>query len=66
MNKIRYSCAEHIEEILEIFLDETEELPVMESINEQSTSKENEIICDQCELKALYQLLGSEVKATWE
>lgn len=60
MDKIIYSCALHVEELLEFFLDENEEMPVMEeTVNDQMT-------CHECQEKAVYQLLGSEVKTTWE
>jgi len=60
MKKVMYSCAEHIEELLEVFLDESEEMPVMEESNDAT------LVCNHCQQTAKYQLLGSEVKTTWE
>jgi len=59
MDCVIYSCKEHIEELLEVFLDEACEMPVME----ETTAK---IVCHRCQERALYKLLGSEVKAKWE
>ena len=55
-----YSCAEHIEFVLDIFLDEIEEMPVMEEISEAG------VACAECERMAQYRLSGSEVKVRWE
>ena len=76
MDRIMYSCAEHIEELLEVFLDENEEMPVMEEVKdaeviccecqERARPQENYIICDKCEVRAVYKLLGSEVRTRWE
>ena len=55
-----YSCENHIEELLDIFLDQTCEMPVMEKMSD------NKITCHECQKRALYKLLGSEVKAKWE
>ena len=60
MTKMMYSCNEHIEELLDIFLDENEEMPVMEKIIDMK------VICHECQTWAVYQLLGSEVKTKWE
>jgi len=60
MTKVIYSCTDHIEELLEVFLDEVEEMPVMETIIG------DEIICNECQVIAKYKLLGSEVKVEWE
>lgn len=60
MGKIIHSCSTHIEELLEIFLDEIEEMPVMDNIENA------EMICSECEQRAKYRLSGSEVKAKWE
>jgi len=60
MNKVIYSCTDHIEELLDVFLDENEELPVMEEVLDAK------IVCHECQGLALYRLSGSEVKAIWE
>ena len=60
MDKVVYSCNEHIEELLEVFLDEIEEMPVMEEITVGN------MICYECKKVASYRLSGSKVKATWE
>lgn len=60
MDKIMYSCNNHIEEILDIFLDEKEEMPVMEAINGAT------VRCYECQEIAVYKLSGSEVEAKWE
>ena len=60
MDRVIYSCAEHIEELLDIYLDEEEEMPVMEkTINAEDG-------CHECQEQALYKLSGSEVKTKWE
>jgi len=73
MASVIYSCAEHIDELLEFFLDESEEMPIMdelEEINGLCDEREKvaspQFTCDKCELSALYRLSGSEVKARWE
>lgn len=60
MDKVIYSCIDHIEELLEVFLDEVERMPVMEEISD------SDVVCYECQELAKYKLLGSEVKATWE
>jgi len=60
MNKIIHSCNEHIEDLLDVFLDENNELPLMEEVESY------EIKCHECQKMARYKLLGSEVKAKWE
>ena len=60
MDKIIYSCNDHIEDLLDFFLDEIEEMPLMEEI------KKPEIMCHECKEQALYMLLRSDVKAKWE
>lgn len=60
MDKVIYSCSDHIEELLEVFLDEAEEMPVMEDISDV------DVVCYECQELARYKLSGSEVKATWE
>jgi len=60
MDRVIYSCAEHIEELLDVFLDENEEMPVMEE------TMDTEVACHECQKQALYKLLGSEVKTKWE
>ena len=65
MSRIIYSCAEHVEEIIDIFLDEVCEMPVMEVVEEVEFI-ENTITCNICDLGALYRLSGSEVKTKWE
>ena len=59
MDKILYSCDDHIEELLDVFLDEVEEMPLMEEIM-------NAEKCHKCQERAMYKLSGSEVKAKWE
>ena len=60
VDEIIYSCGEHVEEILEILIDEFEVMPLMNQVNDA------EKLCQKCENTAEYQLLGSEVKAKWE
>jgi len=60
MDKKIYSCELHIEELLEVFLDDFEEMPVMNEV------KDAKMACHECMEVAKYQLLGSEVKTTWE
>jgi len=60
MNRIIYSCEWHMEELLEVFLDENEEMPIMSEVAHTG------IGCRECEKKAKYQLSGSEVKVAWE
>ena len=60
MNKMSYSCADHVEELLEVYLDEIEEMPIMEK------AVAAEVVCHKCKEKALYKISGSEVKAKWE
>ena len=59
MGKVIYSCNEHIEELLDVFLDEACEMPVMEGITVEGA-------CHECQKMALYKLSGSEVEAKWE
>jgi len=59
-DKQMYGCSQHIEEMLDIFIDEFEIMPVM---TEVSVSHQ---LCCACEAPAIYQLTGSEVKATWQ
>jgi CxxH/CxxC protein (TIGR04129 family) len=54
------SCQNHIEEILDIFMDDREEMPVMEQIDGET------LTCQICGEKAMYQLLQSGVKTSWE
>lgn len=58
-DQVIYSCSTHIEELLDIFLDEIEKMPVMEKIS-------TDVICHECQERAMYKLSGSGVKATWE
>lgn len=58
--KIIYSCIDHVEDLLEVFLDEVEEMPVMEEIIDV------QFVCHECQEMARYKLSGSEVKAKWE
>ena len=60
MDKMIYSCEMHIEELLDVFLDEVCEMPVMEKMTD------NKRACDECMQSAMYRLSRSEVKATWE
>ena len=60
MDKIIYSCNDHIEELLDIFLDEICEMPLMEEMIGE------ERVCHKCQAQALYKLLRSEVKVKWE
>ena len=60
MDRVIYSCADHIEELLDVFLDENEEMPVMEEVGDAK------VMCRECQEQALYKLLGSEVKTRWE
>ena len=55
-----HSCREHIEESLDIYLDEFEEMPIMDGINNPSLK------CHVCQKVADYQLGKSGVKASWE
>ena len=60
MDKVIYGCVDHIEELLDTFLDENEEMPVMEEMSV------GEVGCHECKEMAIYKLTGSEVKAKWE
>ena len=60
MDRAIHSCNDHIEELLDAFLDEICEMPLMEAI------LDTEIMCYKCQEKALYELSGSEVKTKWE
>ena len=60
MDRVVYSCSEHIEELLDVFLDEVEEMPIMEKL------LDDEAGCHECQKQALYKLSGSEVKTRWE
>jgi len=60
MDKTIHSCNDHIEELLDVFLDETSEMPLMEGV------MDSEIMCRECPKIASYKLVGSEVKAKWE
>jgi len=60
MNKFIYSCASHIEELLEAFLDEIEEMPIIEKATRAGVE------CHKCQGKSLYKIFGSEVKTKWE
>lgn len=53
-------CDVHIEELLEMFLDEFEVMPVMNEI------KDARVLCCECGKMARYELLQSDVKTTWE
>ena len=59
MDKIIHSCKEHIEELLDVFLDENNEMPLMEEVLDDQK-------CYECQERASYKLLGSEVKGKWE
>lgn len=59
MGKTIYSCSIHIEELLDVFLDDTSEMPVMEEAN-------NGVMCYECQEQAIYKLSGSDVKAIWD
>lgn len=60
MDSVIDSCMMHIEELLEVFLDEVGEMPVMEEI------VNDHVLCYKCQMTATYKVSGSEVKATWE
>ena len=60
MDKIIYSCSGHIDELLDVFLNEICEMPLLEEI----IGAERE--CHKCHAQALYKLLRSEVKVKWE
>ena len=60
MDKVIYGCAAHIEDLLDVFLDEVEEMPVMAEISD------TDAMCHECQERALYQLFGSDVKTQWE
>jgi len=60
MDKIIHSCSSHIEELLDFFLDETYELPLLEEVGDTET------VCQKCQQMAVYKLSGSEVKGKWE
>ena len=54
----KYSCEEHVDEMIDIFLDEGNEMPIMvESKND---------VCDACDRVAMYGFYGSDVKGEWE
>ena len=54
------SCQKHIEAILDIFMDELEEMPLMEQVDEANLQ------CQICGEKALYRLAVTGVKARWD
>jgi len=60
MDKVINSCSNHIDELLDFFLDETCIMPIMEEIVDKS------ITCYECQKQAMYKLLGSGVKAIWD
>jgi CxxH/CxxC protein (TIGR04129 family) len=60
MDRVIYSCTEHIEDLLDVFLDEVEEMPVIEKV------AHTEVVCHECQKQAFYKLSGSEVKTKWE
>jgi len=60
MANIVYSCPNHVEELIDYFLDEQAKMPVM--VAEKDTSKQ----CLLCQQAARYRLLGSEVEFRWE
>jgi len=60
MDRAIYSCINHIEEILDIYLDEIEKMPLMEEISDAK------IVCHECQEMARYKLSGSEVEVKWE
>jgi len=55
-----YCCFGHIEECLESFLDEFENMPILEK-NDRASEK-----CNFCKNDADYKLVKSEVRASWE
>ncbi|MCL1989752.1 MAG: CxxH/CxxC protein [Defluviitaleaceae bacterium] len=59
MSNVIYSCIKHVEELLDVFLDEIEELPLIEEVAGVK------VLCHKCQEIAVYKLSGSEVKATW-
>lgn len=59
MDKRIFSCNEHIEVLMDDLLEEAHQMPIIETI--QSEEK-----CTVCRNKAVYQLIGSDVKAIWE
>lgn len=60
MNKRIYSCENHIEDLLDVYLDEVEQLPVLEKITTDAAT------CSECQETATYLLSESEVDAIWE
>ena len=73
MDKVIYSCSKHIEELLDVFLDETYEMPIMETASSTGNPRHGpqELAnyqgnCAICNMKAVYKLSGSEVKVEWE
>jgi len=60
MDKLINSCPEHIEYLLDLFIDENHEMPIMDKI------VDSKIVCHECQNKAMYMLSGSEVKAIWD
>ena len=66
MERVIYSCDEHIEELLDVYLDETYEMPIMEDmVDIVDVRYENYNICHNCDRRALYKLSGSGVKVKW-
>jgi len=47
MDRVIYSCSAHIEELLDVFLDENEEMPIMEEMMDDA-----EVVCHECQEKA--------------
>jgi len=60
MVKKTFSCADHIDEFIDIFLDEYESMPILNQLQNNNNN------CNICAKIANYELLESEVNITWE
>ena len=60
MKKLKFSCSGHVDELVDDFLEEVYQMPIIEEVYH------TEVSCDLCDQIAIYQLTGSDVKITWE
>jgi len=60
MVKKHFSCHEHIDALIDIFLDEYETMPVMNQLTKTDET------CEQCKQQATYELTESDVKISWD
>ena len=55
-----HSCLEHIDHAIDVYLDEYEEMPVLNELKDSNAK------CHFCQQTAHYELERSGVKGTWE